>query len=107
MNTKTKMPINNYPARELTEDTKWIICMWDIRGDAPEETAIMLQRSLKQVTDIIDECKADGYYDKVKRHIEEFDLACQTRKEKTASMGKFRLPLTCLSTRDGKVHQVV
>ena len=97
MNTKTKMPINNYPARELTEDTKWIICMWDIRGDAPEETAMLLQRSLKQVTDIIAECKADGYYDKVKRHIEEFDFICTNRKQKTASMGTFRFPVTCLS----------
>lgn len=91
-----KLPVNNYPDRELTEDTKWIICMWDIRGDSPEETAIMLKRSLKQVKDIIAECKSDGYYDKVKRHIEEFDFECANRKEKTSSTGRFRFPLTCL-----------
>ena len=97
-----KLPVNNYPDRELTEDTKWIICMWDIRGDSPEETAIMLKRSLKQVNDIIAECKSDGYYDKVKRHIEEFDLRNAMRgKERVALTGSFKFPLTCLKTEAG------
>lgn len=59
--------------RELTPDTKWIICMWDIRGEDAAETAMLLKRSLKQVRSVIEECKADGYYDKVRRHIEYFD----------------------------------
>ncbi len=59
--------------RELTPDTKWIICMWDIRGEDIEETAYLMKRSLRQVTEILNECKADGYYDKVRRHIEYFD----------------------------------
>lgn len=59
--------------RELTSDTKWIICMWDIRGESVFETAKFLKRSLEQVLSIIEECKADGYYDKVRRHIEHFD----------------------------------
>lgn len=71
---KKKPPVNTYPERELTEDTKWIICMWDVRGESPAETAMLLKRSLKQVTDIIAECKADGYYDKVRRYIENFDM---------------------------------
>lgn len=60
--------------RKLTPDTKWIICMWDIRGDSAEETAKLLKRSLEQVTHIIAECKTDGYYDMVRRHIEHFDI---------------------------------
>ncbi|MBE7013108.1 MAG: hypothetical protein E7416_03435 [Ruminococcaceae bacterium] len=59
--------------RELTPDTKWIICMWDIRGEDIAETAALMKRSLKQVTDILNQCKEDGYYDKVRRHIEYFD----------------------------------
>lgn len=59
--------------RELTPDTKWIICMWDIRGESTKETAMLLKRSLKQVEQVIAECKADGYYDKVRRHINYFD----------------------------------
>ena len=60
--------------RELTPHTKWIVCMWDIRGESITETAILLKRSLSQVKEIISECKADGYYDKVRRHIQDFDL---------------------------------
>ena len=60
--------------RELTSDTKWIICMWDIRGECAFETAKLLKRSYEQVRSIIDECKADGYYDMVRRHIEHFDI---------------------------------
>ncbi len=60
--------------RELTPDTKWIICMWDIKGDAPQETAKILKRSLAQVIGIIEECKANGYYNSVRRHIEEFEI---------------------------------
>ncbi len=60
--------------RELTPNTKWIICMWDIRGESAKETAMLLKRSLKQVTDVISQCKADGYYDMVRRHIEYFDI---------------------------------
>ena len=59
--------------RELTPDTKWIICMWDIRGEDIAETAHLMKRSLRRVTEILNECKADGYYDKVKAHIEYFD----------------------------------
>lgn len=66
------MPVNNYRERELTANTKWIVCMWDILGDPPEETAIVLKRSLKQVKDIISQCKQDGYYEKVRRNIQEF-----------------------------------
>lgn len=60
--------------RELTSDTKWIICMWDIRGEPAAETAKMLKRSLKQVTDTLELCRRDGYYDMVRRHIEYFDI---------------------------------
>lgn len=60
--------------RELTPDTKWIICMWDIKGDPPQDTAKFLKRSLAQVTEIISESKADGYYDMVRRHIEQFEI---------------------------------
>lgn len=59
--------------RELTPDTKWIICMWDIRGENALETAKLLKRSIEQVTNIIAQCKADGYYNMVRRHIEYFD----------------------------------
>lgn len=59
--------------RELTPDTKWIICMWDIRGEDIAETAYLMKRSLRQVTEILNECKTNGYYDKVRRHIEYFD----------------------------------
>ena len=48
--------------------------MWDIRGESPIETAKLMKRSVKQIADIITECKADGYYDKVRRHIEYFDI---------------------------------
>ncbi len=60
--------------RDLTPDTKWIICMWDIKGDDAKDTAKFLKRSLAQVTSIIDECKANGYYDMVRRHIEHFEI---------------------------------
>ncbi len=60
--------------RELTPDTKWIICMWDIKGDSPQDTAKILKRSLAQVTEIIAESKANGYYDMVRRHIEQFEI---------------------------------
>ena len=60
--------------RELTPNTKWIVCMWDIRGESPIETAKLMKRSIKQIADIIAECRADGYYDKVRRHIEYFDI---------------------------------
>jgi len=59
--------------RELTPDTKWIICLWDIRGEDATETAMLLKRSLRQVTEIIQQCKADGYYDAVRRHVDYFD----------------------------------
>lgn len=97
MATKYKPTVKSYPARELTEDTRWIVCMWDVRGDAPEETAMILKRSLKQIKDIIAECKANGYYDKVKRCIEEYDIKCSMQKEKTVSTVTFRLPVTCLT----------
>ncbi len=60
--------------RELTPDTKWIICMWDIRGESPAETAKMLKRSVGQVTDILEQCRSDGYYSMVRRHVEHFDI---------------------------------
>ena len=60
--------------RELTSDTKWIVCMWDIRGESVLETAKLLKRSMDQVKGIIAQCKADGYYDMVRRHIEHFDI---------------------------------
>ena len=60
--------------RELTSDTKWIVCMWDIRGESVFDTAKILKRSCEQVRGIIEECKADGYYDTVRRHIEHFDM---------------------------------
>ena len=60
--------------RKLTRDTKWIICMWDIRGERVEETAMLLKRSIEQVKKIIADCRQDGYYDKVRRHIEYFDM---------------------------------
>ena len=60
--------------RELTPNTKWIVCMWDIRGESPLETAKLMKRSIGQILGIIAECKADGYYDKVRRHIEYFDI---------------------------------
>lgn len=60
--------------RELTPHTKWIVCVWDIRGESILETAMLLKRSLSQVKEIIAECKADGYYDMVRRYIEDFDL---------------------------------
>ena len=60
--------------RELTPNTKWIVCMWDIRGESPLETAKLMKRSTEQILSIIAECKADGYYDKVRRHIEYFDI---------------------------------
>ena len=59
--------------RKLTPNTKWIICMWDIRGDSPELTAKILKRTLKEVHKILAECKKDGYYDMVKNHIDYFD----------------------------------
>lgn len=61
--------------RPLTPDTKWIVCMWDIKGDSPWETATILKRSLKQINDILDECMENGYYDKVRRHIEYFNMS--------------------------------
>lgn len=60
--------------RPLTPETKWIVCMWDIKGDTPFETAKMLKRSLTQIYNILDECKKDGYYEKVRRHIEQFEI---------------------------------
>ena len=59
--------------RPFTSDTKWIICMWDIRGEEPLETAKLLKRSLNQVLKIIDDCKRDGFYQKVQNHIDYFD----------------------------------
>ena len=60
--------------RPLTDDTKWIICMWDIRGEDIAETAKLLKRSIYQVTDVIKKCKEDGFYKKVKEHIDYFDV---------------------------------
>ena len=62
----------SYPERELTANTKWIVCMWDILGDPPEETAMVLKRSLDQVKEIISQSKEDGYYEKVDRHIKKY-----------------------------------
>lgn len=59
--------------RPLTENSEWIICMWDIRGDSPLETALVLKRSLAQVNETLQRCKENGFYDIVKRHIEIFD----------------------------------
>ncbi len=59
--------------RELTPDTKWIVCMWDIKGEDIIETAMLLKRSIRQIKQIIRDCKADGYYDMVRRHIDYFD----------------------------------
>ena len=59
--------------RAFTDDTKWIICMWDIRGESPLETAKLLKRSLNQVMGIIADCKSDGFYEKVRDHIDYFD----------------------------------
>ncbi len=59
--------------RPFTKDTKWIICMWDIRGEKPAVTARVMKRRLQTVLDTLEACKADGYYEKVKRRIEEFD----------------------------------
>ena len=58
----------------LSHETKWIICMWDIRGDSIIETATLLKMTLKDVKATIAECKEDGFYDKVRRHIEYFDM---------------------------------
>lgn len=90
--TKTKKkPLEavGYPARELTEDTRWIVCMWDIKGDAPEETAMVLKRSLEQVKEIIEEAHKDGFYDKVKKHIENYEMRCPTELKETAPIFRF------------------
>ena len=57
----------------ITEDIKWIICMWDVRGESDKETAMLLKLKLQEVRDVIAESKSNGYYDKVRRHIERFD----------------------------------
>ncbi len=59
---------------ELSYDTKWIICMWDIRGEPIKETAMCLKLTIDKVVETISECKSDGFYDKVRRHIEQFDI---------------------------------
>ena len=59
---------------ELSNETKWIICMWDIRGDSIKDTAIVLKLTLDEVRQAIAECKEDGFYDKVRRHIEYYDM---------------------------------
>lgn len=59
--------------RELTPDTKWIVCLWDIKGDDIIETAMLLKRSVAQIKAILDSCRADGYYDMVRRHVQYFD----------------------------------
>lgn len=91
LSTSTYIPraAAGYPARELTEDTRWIVCMWDIKGDPPELTAMLLKRSLEQVREIIEEAHGDGYYDKVKRHIEDYELRCPEGLKESSSL--FRL----------------
>lgn len=59
--------------RPFTKDTKWIMCVWDIRGEEPAVTARMMQRPLKTVLDTLKQCREDGYYDRVRRKLEEYD----------------------------------
>ena len=59
--------------RPFTKDTKWLICVWDIRGETPLVTARMMQRRLSTITDTLAACRADGYYDWVRRKLEEYD----------------------------------
>lgn len=87
---KPKPPTQGYPARELTENTRWIVCMWDIKGDPPELTAMLLKRSLRQVKYIISKAKRDGYYDKVKKHIEIFDSRIPQAEEYATTFRFFR-----------------
>lgn len=91
-----------YPARELTEDTRWIVCLWDIKGDAPEETAMVLKRSLRQIREILDEAHADGLYDKVKRHVEQFDMRCPEGMRDSVPILNERGLLTEISKYDYK-----
>lgn len=74
---------------ELRHETKWIICMWDIRGDDVMETAKLLKMTLKDVKTTIAECKENGFYDKVRRHIEYFDMVNAKH-----GFGAFRFNLT-------------
>lgn len=65
--------------RPLHENTAWIICVWDIKGDDPAQTATVLKRSLEQVTDTIRRCKENGFYERVRRHVEYFEEADMMR----------------------------
>lgn len=59
--------------RPFTKDTKWLICVWDIRGERPEVTARMMKRQLSTITDTLAACRADGYYERVRQKLEEYD----------------------------------
>lgn len=71
--------------RPFTKDTKWLICVWDIRGERPEVTARMMKRRVKTITDTIAACKADGYYAYVKRELDAYDRS-------NAALAILRLP---------------
>lgn len=59
--------------RPFTEHTRWIICMWYIRGFSPENIAADLRRSLRVVAETIIQAQNDGYYERVREYLEEFD----------------------------------
>lgn len=65
--------------RPLHENTAWIICVWDIKGDDPAQTAMVLKRSLKQVNDTISRCKKNGFYERVRGHVRYFEEADMMR----------------------------
>ncbi len=60
--------------RPFTEHTRWIICMWHIRGFSEENIAPDLRRPLTVIVETIAQAKADGYYSRVKDYIEYFDM---------------------------------
>ena len=57
------------PYRELTDDTEFLVCVYDWRGDKAEQIANDLDRNPNQISDIIHEAKRSGRYDKhIQRH---------------------------------------
>ncbi|MBE7030276.1 MAG: hypothetical protein E7409_02480 [Ruminococcaceae bacterium] len=60
-------------SRPFTKQTRWIICVWDIRGEQPAETARMMRRPLREIEQTLLEAREDGYYEKVRRYLDDYD----------------------------------
>lgn len=62
---------NTYP---ITHATRTLICSCALSGYTSEQTAMLTERSIEQVEEILQECKENGWFAMVKRYRETSEM---------------------------------